>query len=59
MRMEEPRIEFVPIDMDEIVTSTSYCTTAETQASMATCDCTNGLQYGIPGNSEEGCGSFM
>lgn len=44
MMMQEPIVEFVPIDMSEIVTGVSKCTDDAQRSSMTVCDCTDNVQ---------------
>ena len=56
MQMKEPKIEFIPIDLSDIVTYPSACTdgatgctdaAAKQDASIAVCDCTNGVNQSV------------
>lgn len=49
MLMQEPKVKFVAIDMDEVITAVSRCIDGEQRASMAICDCTDDAQGTLPG----------
>ena len=49
MMMQEPKVEFVPIDMTEVITTVSKCVDEAQKASMAVCDCTDDAEGQLPG----------
>ena len=51
MLMQEPKVKFVAIDMDEVITAVSRCVDGEQRASMTVCDCTDSVEGTLPGCS--------
>lgn len=49
MKMQEPKVEFVPIDMNEVITANSKCRDEAQKASMTVCDCTDDEEGQLPG----------
>ena len=49
MNMQEPKVEFVPIDMNEVSTTVSKCIDDAQRASMTICDCTDDMEGALPG----------
>ncbi len=47
--MQEPKVEFISIDMREIITDVSRCTEGEQKASMTTCDCSDSYEGDLAG----------
>jgi len=51
MEFQEPRVEFVPIDMT-MVTDDSSCTNSEYESSYDMCGCTNSAKKTLVGGDE-------
>ena len=51
MLMQEPKVEFISIDMREVITTVSKCTEGAQKASFTTCDCSDGAEGDLAGCS--------
>jgi len=56
MVFQEPKMEFVSVDLDTDVSCASNCETSAMRAGgVETCDCTDGFKDGAVGASEPDC----
>ncbi len=54
MVFESPKVEFVPIELGEDITSVSYCADSAQRAALETCTCSDGV-YDVTVGGDEDC----
>lgn len=52
MEFQEPRVEFVPIDMTMVTEESNDCTNSEFESSYDMCGCTNSAKKTLVGGDE-------
>lgn len=53
MVFENPKVEFVPIDLSEDISCVSRCTDDAQKAALETCTCSDGVYDVATGNDED------
>lgn len=55
MVFQEPKVEFVPLNLDVDISCVSKCTVGPMRAGAEVCGCSDGYEAGLTGATEDDC----